>query len=132
MKQANERLATDFTTSQERIQKLQEELASSKASKVRRCINLNDIRYMRDFSESYEDEPENDEEPEGEEPLNNEENDQLVLVRNLFRDCMWTELSSSVLGCPSPFSVISNLSLIKSTNVKRRMKARNYATWPSP
>ena len=46
MKQANEWLATDFTTSQERIQKLQEELASSKASKVRHRANLNDIPYI--------------------------------------------------------------------------------------
>ncbi|XP_057251750.1 uncharacterized protein LOC130591832 [Beta vulgaris subsp. vulgaris] len=76
MRQANERLTTNSTTSQERIHKLQEELASSKASKARRRESLNDIPYMGNLSESDDEEPENDEEPEDEEPLNNEENDQ--------------------------------------------------------
>ena len=55
---------------------MQEELASSKASKVRRRANLYDIPFMGNLSESDNEEPENDEEPEDEEPLNNEENDQ--------------------------------------------------------
>ena len=62
MRQANDRLTTDFTT-------------SSKASKARRRENLNDIPYMGNLSESDDEEPENDEEPEDEEPLNNEGND---------------------------------------------------------
>ncbi|XP_057248019.1 uncharacterized protein LOC125492543 [Beta vulgaris subsp. vulgaris] len=111
MKQANERLATDFTTSQEKIQKLQEELASSKASKIRRRTNLNDIPYMRDFSESDENEPENDGEPEDKEPLNNEENDQGKGEANLMAKHMiqiekqnrrLMKLMSQVPGPPTP------------------------------
>ncbi|XP_048491458.1 uncharacterized protein LOC125492780 [Beta vulgaris subsp. vulgaris] len=73
MKQANEQLATDFSSSQEKIQILQKELASSKASKVRRRANMNDIPLMQNLSDSDNAESKDDTELEDEEPSNDEE-----------------------------------------------------------
>lgn len=51
-KKANKRLASDFPSSQEKVQTLQEELASTKASKQRRRLSIEDISFMQSLSDS--------------------------------------------------------------------------------
>ena len=70
MKKTNERLSSDFSSSQEKIQKLQEDLASSKASKTKRHANMDDIPFMQNYTDSDSVESEDEAEFKEEDPLN--------------------------------------------------------------
>ena len=116
MKKANERLSSDFSSSQEKIQKLQEELASSKASKVQRRTNTNDIPFMQNYSNSESAESEEDVEFKEDEPLKDAEKNsgdgeadpmakRMILIERQNRSLM--KLMSQLPGAPTPSNRIT-------------------------
>lgn len=110
MKKDNDHMSFEFTSSKEQVQKLQEELASTKESKHRRLKNIGDVSStdsLADEESSESEDLEDDAElkdggtPEDDPP---KEGDimakRMVMIEKRNRQMMW--LFSQLLGGPTP------------------------------